>query len=73
MKLKTSGLFDNLRDDCLVAAALEFIGTMFFLLFVRGGIQAATADSTAADRPSSTLEQVFYISTCMVLGLLNQC
>ena len=72
MKLKTSGLFDNLRDDCL-AAALEFIGTVFFLLFGLGGIQAATAESTVtvANRPlSSTLEQVLYISTCMGLSLL---
>lgn len=73
MKLKTSGLFDNLRDDCL-AAALEFIGTVFFLLFGLGGIQAATAESSNSgtdSRPSSsTLEQVLYISTCMGLSLL---
>ena len=69
MKLKTSGLFDNLRDDCL-AAALEFIGTVFFLLFGLGGIQAANVESSVADRPSSTLEQVLYISTCMGLSLL---
>lgn len=70
MKLKASGLFDNLRDDCL-AAALEFIGTVFFLLFGLGGIQAATAESTVTNRPSSsTLEQVLYISTCMGLSLL---
>jgi len=69
MKLKTSGLFNNLRDDCL-AAALEFIGTVFFLLFGLGGIQAATAESTVANKPSSTLEQVLYISTCMGLSLL---
>ena len=69
MKLRTSGLFDTLRDDCL-AAALEFIGTVFFLLFGLGGIQAATTESTAANRPSSTLEQVLYISTCMGLSLL---
>ena len=69
MKLKTSGLFDNLRDDCL-AAALEFIGTVFFLLFGLGGIQAATAESSVADKPSSTLEYVLYVSTCMGLSLL---
>ena len=69
MKLKTSGLFDNLRDDCL-AAALEFIGTVFFLLFGLGGIQAANVESSVPDRLSSTLEQVLYISTCMGLSLL---
>ena len=69
MKLKTSGLFDNLRDDCF-AAALEFIGTVFFLLFGLGGIQVANTESSVADRPSSTLEQVLYISTCMGLSLL---
>jgi hypothetical protein len=69
MKLRTSGLFDNLRDDC-IAAGLEFIGTVFFLLFGLGGIQAATAESTVANRPSSALEQVLYISTCMGLSLL---
>ena len=69
MKLKTSGMFDNLRDDCL-AAALEFIGTVFFLLFGLGGIQVANTESSVADRPSSTLEQVLYISTCMGLSLL---
>jgi len=70
MRFNTSGLFDNLRDDCS-AAALEFIGTLFFLLFGLGGIQAATAEISVAGRPSSsTLEQVLYISTSMGLSLL---
>ena len=69
MKLKTFGLFDNFQDDC-TAAALEFIGTVFFLLFGLGGIQASTAEGTVANRPSSAIEQVLYISTCMGLSLL---
>ncbi|KAH7911065.1 aquaporin-like protein [Hygrophoropsis aurantiaca] len=59
-------LFENIRQDCL-AAALEFVGTTFFLLLGLGGIQAAAGEAGAN---ASDLEHVLYISTCMGLSLL---
>jgi len=65
-----SALFANFRLDCK-AAALEFVGTAFFLLFGLGGIQAATAETEqGGTRQSSTTEQVMYIATSMGLSLL---
>ncbi|KAF8151022.1 putative aquaporin 1 [Crassisporium funariophilum] len=63
-----SSLFIDFRDDC-AAAALEFIGTTFFLLFGLGGIQAATAE-TLTGNPPSNVEHVLYIATSMGLSLL---
>jgi len=66
----SSALFVNFRADCK-AAALEFVGTAFFLLFGLGGIQAATAETEqGGGRQSSTTEQVMYIATSMGLSLL---
>lgn len=63
-----SGLFDTARRDC-EAAAFEFVGTTFFLLFGLGGIQAA-AGANSVGNESSGVERVLYISTCMGLSLL---
>ncbi|KAF8963153.1 putative aquaporin 1 [Flammula alnicola] len=68
-KFRSSSLFDNFRDDC-TAAALEFVGTAFFLLFGLGGIQASTAENDQPGRQSSAVEQVLYIATCMGFSLL---
>lgn len=69
-KFTYSALFVNIRADCK-AAALEFVGTAFFLLFGLGGIQAATAETEGAGgRQSSITEQVMYIATSMGLSLL---
>ncbi|KDR78678.1 hypothetical protein GALMADRAFT_63834 [Galerina marginata CBS 339.88] len=62
-------LFNSFRDDC-AAAAFEFVGTAFFLLFGLGGIQAAASESIATGTQSSGVEQVLYISTCMGMSLL---
>lgn len=64
-----SSLFDNLRDDA-AAAAFEFVGTVFFLLFGLGGIQAATAESATDNTPSTGVTHVMYVATCMGLSLL---
>lgn len=65
-----SALFVNFRADCK-AAALEFVGTAFFLLFGLGGIQAASAETVQGGvRQSSTTEQIMYIATSMGLSLL---
>ncbi|KAJ3516515.1 hypothetical protein NLJ89_g1078 [Agrocybe chaxingu] len=64
-----TSLFDTICDD-IKAAGVEFVGTAFFLLFGLGGIQAATAESNDIGRPSSGVEQVLYISTCMGMSLL---
>lgn len=68
-RFKFSSLFSKFGEDC-EAAAFEFIGTVCFLLFGLGGIQAATAESTETGRQSSELEQVLYIATSMGLSLL---
>jgi aquaporin related protein len=62
-------MFNNFRNDFL-AAVLEFVGTVFFLLFGLGGIQASTAEVSIAGRPASDIERVLYISTSMGLSLL---
>ncbi|KAH7920442.1 aquaporin-like protein [Leucogyrophana mollusca] len=59
-------LFGNLRQDCK-AAALEFVGTTFFLLLGLGGIQAASRESGTI---STDLERVLYVATSMGLSLL---
>ncbi|KAJ7895108.1 aquaporin-like protein [Mycena leptocephala] len=50
----------NIRKD-IIAASLELVGTMFFLLLGLGGIQAATAE---------TLTATAYVSTCMGFSLV---
>ncbi|KAH7927689.1 aquaporin-like protein [Leucogyrophana mollusca] len=62
----SAALFENFRQDCK-AAALEFVGTTFFLLLGLGGIQAASGESGTN---ASDIEHVLYISTCMGLSLL---
>lgn len=69
MTFRYSSLFDNFQDDC-AAAAFEFVGTAFFLLFGLGGIQAAAADITMNGDRASGIEQMLYIATCMGLSLL---
>lgn len=59
-------LFGAWRQDCK-AAALEFVGTAFFLLLGLGGIQAATGEALES---GSTIEHVMYIATCMGFSLL---
>ncbi|KAF7977131.1 hypothetical protein HWV62_4527 [Athelia sp. TMB] len=60
--------FSTLKLD-LQAAALEFVGTMFFLLLGLGGIQAVSGEGNYGDS-GSTIEKVLYISTCMGFSLL---
>ncbi|KZP22613.1 aquaporin-like protein [Athelia psychrophila] len=60
--------FSTFKLD-LQAAALEFVGTTFFLLLGLGGIQAVSSESGDGP-PASTVEKVLYISTCMGLSLL---
>jgi aquaporin related protein len=69
MHPQVASLFDNVYED-LAAAALEFIGTAFFLFFGLGGIQASTAEDTSSQPPASAIEHVLYISTCMGFSLL---
>ncbi|KAH9474408.1 Aquaporin-2 [Psilocybe cubensis] len=64
-----SSLFENLGEDA-EAAAFEFVGTVFFLLFGLGGIQAATAESATDNTPSTGVNHVMYVATCMGLSLL---
>lgn len=60
--------FSTFKLD-LQAAALEFLGTTFFLLLGLGGIQAVGGE--VSEGPTSgTVEQVLYISTCMGLSLI---
>lgn len=68
-KFRLSSLFDNFREDC-AAAALEFVGTAFFLLFGLGGIQAASAASNATPGQPLGIEAVLYVATCMGMSLL---
>lgn len=60
--------FSNFKLD-LQAAALEFVGTTFFLLLGLGGIQAVSGESGEGPA-ASTVEKVLYISTCMGLSLI---
>jgi len=69
MTTKLSSLFHNFREDC-AAAALEFVGTTFFLLFGLGGIQAASATSGATSGQPLGIEGVLYVATCMGMSLL---
>jgi aquaporin related protein len=54
----------------LHAALFEFVGTTFFLLLGLGGIQAATGATVYSNDPTSNLQRILYISTCMGLSLL---
>ncbi|EGN99308.1 hypothetical protein SERLA73DRAFT_108745 [Serpula lacrymans var. lacrymans S7.3] len=65
-KWSSESLFKDLRMDSK-AAAVEFIGTTYFLVLGLGGIQAATGEAFAS---GSVIEHVLYISTCMGLSLL---
>lgn len=69
MHQKVASLFDDVYDD-LAAAALEFVGTAFFLFFGLGGIQASTAEDTGGQPQASGVEHVLYIATCMGFSLL---
>ncbi|KZT57731.1 aquaporin-like protein [Calocera cornea HHB12733] len=74
-------LFGDIRND-LLAAALEFVGTIVFLIIGLGGIQAAATSSSLLAAASGTssgaqsanavasIEQLLYISASMGLGLL---
>ncbi|CAE6506685.1 unnamed protein product [Rhizoctonia solani] len=68
MKTDSKPLFGNLHGD-LHAAALEFMGTVLFLLLGLGGIQAA-AFSRQTSVATASLEQLLYISVSMGLSLL---
>ncbi|ELU41502.1 MIP domain-containing protein [Rhizoctonia solani AG-1 IA] len=84
MKTDSKSLFGNLRGD-LHAAALEFVGTILFLLLGLGGIQAAAYSNQASvaaavNNPEgdgaqsinrvASIEQLLYISVSMGLSLL---
>ncbi|KAK7032746.1 aquaporin 1 [Favolaschia claudopus] len=58
----------NLRND-FMAAGLELVGTMFFLLLGLGGIQAAAAEVSLIGE-SAALQGILYVSTCMGLSLV---
>ncbi|KAH9814425.1 aquaporin-like protein [Melampsora americana] len=70
----------QLKRD-VVAACIEFLGTMLFLLMGLGGIQAAAVSNQASLKAAATntgtavntvasIEQLLYISTSMGLSLL---
>ncbi|KAF8207009.1 aquaporin-like protein [Mycena galopus ATCC 62051] len=58
----------NIRKD-FIAASLELVGTMFFLLLGLGGIQSATAETLTSDGVTN-VERILYISTCMGFSLV---
>ncbi|KAG2132964.1 aquaporin-like protein [Suillus clintonianus] len=60
------GVFSTFKLDCK-AAALEFVGTTFFLLLGLGGIQAANDEASSS---GTTIEHVMYIATSMGFSLL---
>ncbi|KAG9122364.1 hypothetical protein FRC07_001307 [Ceratobasidium sp. 392] len=66
MKTDSKSLFLHLSND-LQAAALEFVGTAFWLLLALGGIEAANYSSQGGD---VSILQLLYISTSMGLSLL---
>ncbi|KAG0152548.1 hypothetical protein CROQUDRAFT_35404 [Cronartium quercuum f. sp. fusiforme G11] len=79
-KINLEAFMLELKRDC-VAALIEYLGTMLFLLMGLGGIQAAAVSnqaSLAAAASSSgtavntvaSIEQLLYISTSMGLALL---
>ncbi|KAG1857878.1 aquaporin-like protein [Suillus tomentosus] len=65
-RYSTPGIFSTFKLDCK-AAALEFVGTTFFLLLGLGGIQAANGE---AESSGTTIEHVMYIATSMGFSLL---
>ncbi|KAG2133529.1 aquaporin-like protein [Suillus bovinus] len=65
-RFSTPGIFSTFKLDCK-AAALEFVGTTFFLLLGLGGIQAANSE---AESSGTTIEHVMYIATSMGFSLL---
>ncbi|KAF9238540.1 aquaporin-like protein [Melanogaster broomeanus] len=62
----SQNLFGSIPVDAK-AAALEFVGTTFFLLLGLGGIQAASGVELVS---GTNLELALYISTCMGFSLL---
>jgi hypothetical protein len=52
----------NIRKD-IIAASLELVGTMFFLLLGLGGIQAATAETLTSDGVTN-VERILCVSFC---------
>ncbi|KAF4614235.1 hypothetical protein D9613_008049 [Agrocybe pediades] len=70
-QLSIKYMFANIKDDCQ-AAAFEFLGTTFFLLFGLGGIQASAAEATSGGTgtEASAVQRILYVSTCMGLSLL---
>ena len=85
MKTDSRSLFGNIRED-IHAAALEFVGTILFLVLGLGGIQAAAfsnqaslaaaasgsgdGDNAQAVNKVASIEQLLYISVSMGLSLL---
>ncbi|KAG8701796.1 hypothetical protein FRC09_005128 [Ceratobasidium sp. 395] len=71
MKLDSGSLFANLTED-IHAAALELVGTTFWLLLALGGIQAAAFSSQANGDAFeiASIPQLLYISVCMGMSLL---
>ncbi|KAG1866115.1 aquaporin-like protein [Suillus subluteus] len=65
-RYSTPGMFSTFKLDCK-AAALEFVGTTFFLLLGLGGIQAANGE---AESSGTTIGHVMYIATSMGFSLL---
>ncbi|KAG2749953.1 aquaporin-like protein [Suillus brevipes Sb2] len=65
-RYSTPRMFSTFKLDCK-AAALEFVGTTFFLLLGLGGIQAANGE---AESSGTTIEHVMYIATSMGFSLL---
>ncbi|KAG9126206.1 hypothetical protein FRC07_004424 [Ceratobasidium sp. 392] len=71
MKLDSESLFANLSED-VHAAALELVGTTFWLTLALGGIQGAAFSSQANGdvSPVPSNGQLLYISASMGLSLL---
>ncbi|KAH7919309.1 aquaporin-like protein [Leucogyrophana mollusca] len=65
----SGALLADFRQDCK-AAALEFVGTTFFLLLGLGGIQAGAQEALVNSSNLNEQVRVLYISTCMGLSLL---
>ncbi|KZO98900.1 aquaporin-like protein [Calocera viscosa TUFC12733] len=74
-QMNSRTLFGGIKSD-LIAASLEFAGTIVFLLIGLGGIQAAATSgqllSTASQSTNGvkSIDQLLYISASMGLGLL---
>lgn len=75
MSNPSSEFLRQLKYDFL-AALMEFVGTLLFLLLGLGGIQAAATAKAAHQTPdqklvpTASMEQLLYISTSMGLALL---